>query len=102
MTVPVKRIKMKPRMIPSDEELQEAYGKLVAMEEEKKPVVAAKPPVVIMSGFDLSERNVLAEKVKSLRGRVTETFEDAPSHLVLTDFKNTKNQSDTKNGVKKI
>ena len=87
--VSAKRAKLQPRNLPSNAEIQAELAKLNALQAQP---TALRPTevVAILSSFELSERNAIIEKVHYLRGRVVDTFDEKPTHLILTEFKNTK------------
>lgn len=85
-----KRPKLQPRQIPSVEEIQAELTKLESLQAQSTPLRPAPEVVAILSSFELNERNAISEKVRYLRGRVVDTFDEKPTHLILTEFKNTK------------
>lgn len=87
--ISTKRAKLQPRNLPSNAEIQAELAKLNALQTQP-PVQRPVEVVAILSSFELNERNAITEKVRNLRGRVVDTFDENPTHLILTEFKNTK------------
>ena len=88
-TEPLKRAKMIPRKLPSIEEVKAELVRMNTLQSARTP-----PPsfqvTAILSSFELSERNSISDKIRRLNGRIVETFDEKPTHLILTEFKNTK------------